>query len=109
MLAKRIAAKNAQTSPQLSYVVVDRTPPTSQPSNVQTLISMRTTPSLFTDILYCTIDTSRVSEEDKGKAQVGEVRPAIEEKMRTKEDRQGLEMCGSGEGCPKHRSHQVDL
>ncbi|RKK64958.1 hypothetical protein BFJ68_g18671, partial [Fusarium oxysporum] len=62
----------AQMSPQPSYADVARTPPTSQPSNVRTLSSMRTTPSSFTDTLFCTIDTSRVSEEDRGKAQVGE-------------------------------------
>ncbi|RKK71944.1 hypothetical protein BFJ68_g18314 [Fusarium oxysporum] len=75
----------AQMSPQPSYADVARTPPTSQPSNVRTLSSMRTTPSSFTDTLFCTIDTSRVSEEDRGKAQVGEVRQAIEEKVRARE------------------------
>ncbi|EWZ78233.1 hypothetical protein FOXG_21552 [Fusarium oxysporum f. sp. lycopersici 4287] len=71
---------NVQPSPQPSYADVARTAPTSQPSNVRALSSMRTTPSSFTDTLFCTIDTSRVSEEDRDKAQVGEVRQAIEEK-----------------------------
>jgi uncharacterized protein YjiS (DUF1127 family) len=83
MMADNIFS-GAQTSPQPSYVDVARTPPTSQPSNVRTLSSMRTTPSSFTHTLFCTIDTSRVSEEDKSKAQVGEVRQAIEEKVRTR-------------------------
>ena len=78
-------SSSAQTSPHPSYADVARTPPTSQPSNVRTLSSMRTTPSSFTDTLFCTIDTSRVSEEDRGKAQVGEVRQAIEEKVRARE------------------------
>jgi hypothetical protein len=77
-------ASSAQTSPQPSYADVARSPPTSQLSNVRTLSSMRTTPSLFTDTLFCTIDTSRVIREDRGKAQVGEVRQAIEEKVRAR-------------------------
>ncbi|KAF6527575.1 hypothetical protein HZS61_007877 [Fusarium oxysporum f. sp. conglutinans] len=85
----------AQTSPQPSYADVARTPPTSQPSNVRTLSSMRTTPSSFTDTLFCTIDTSRVSEEDRGKAQVGEVRQAIEEKVRAREGGQSNWRCAA--------------
>ncbi|KAF4971249.1 hypothetical protein FSARC_1871 [Fusarium sarcochroum] len=79
----------AQTSPQPSYADVARTPPTSQPSNVRTLSSMRTTPSSFTDTPFCTIDMSRISEEDRVKAQVGEVRQAIEEKVRTRDGQKG--------------------
>jgi hypothetical protein len=81
-------SSSAQMSPQPSYADVARTPPTSQPSNVRTLSSMRTTPSSFTDTLFCIIDTSRVSEEDRGKAQVGKVRQAIEEKVRAREGQQ---------------------
>jgi hypothetical protein len=81
-------SSSAQTSPHPLYADVARTPPTSQPSNIRTLSSMRTTPSSFTDTLFCTIDTSRVSEEDRGKAQVGEVRQAIEEKVRAREGQQ---------------------
>ncbi len=44
---------------------------------------MPTTPSTMTDTLYCTIDTSRVSKEDRSKAQPGSIRQAIEEEMRT--------------------------
>ena len=74
-------ASSAQTSPQPSYADVARSPPTSQPSNIRTLSSMRTTPSSFTDTLVCTIDMSQVIQEDRGKVQVGEVRQAIEEKV----------------------------
>ena len=88
MVAQGIAANSAQASPQPSYADVARTPPTSQPSNVRSLSSMRTTPSAFTDTLFCTIDTSLVNEEEKGKAQVGGIRQAIEEEMRKKEGRQ---------------------
>jgi ribosomal protein S9 len=41
----------------------------------------------MTDTLYCTVDTSRVEEEDKSKAQPGEIRQAIEQELRKSEDR----------------------
>ena len=66
-------ASSAQTSPQPSYADVACSPPTSQPSNICTLLSMRTTLSSFIDTLFCTIDISRVIQEDRGKMQVGEV------------------------------------
>lgn len=72
-------------SPSPSYADVARTPPTSWPSNIQTLTSMGTTPSRMTDTLYCTIDTSRVGEEGKYKVQPGVIRKAVEEEIRTRE------------------------
>lgn len=65
-----------------SYAEVARTPPSSRPSNVRTLTSMGTTPSTMTDTLYCTIDTSRVGEEERNQAQPGAVRKAIEGEIR---------------------------
>ncbi|RYC77840.1 hypothetical protein BFJ63_vAg19286 [Fusarium oxysporum f. sp. narcissi] len=88
-------SSNVQASQQPSYADVARTPPTSQPSNVRTLSSMRTTPYTFSDTLFCIIDTSRVSEKDRGKAQVGEVRQAIEEKVRTREGGQPNWRCAA--------------
>jgi len=66
-----------------SYADVARTPPSSMPSNLRTLNSISTTPSTKTDTLYCTIDISRVTEEERSKAQPGAVRKAIEEEIRT--------------------------
>ncbi|EXK77945.1 hypothetical protein FOQG_17351 [Fusarium oxysporum f. sp. raphani 54005] len=83
MMANSISNRT-QPSPQPTYVDIARTPPTSHPSNTRTLSPTRTTPSSFTDTLFCTIDTSRVSKEDRGKAQVGEVRQAIEEEVRAR-------------------------
>lgn len=76
---------NAQTSPSAipSYADIARTPPESRPSNLPSLSSMNTTPSTMTDTLYCTIDTSRVEEEDKDKAQPGTIRQEIEREIRT--------------------------
>jgi hypothetical protein len=78
---------NIQPSPSASpsYAEIARTPPSSRPSNIQTLTSVGTTPSTMTDILYCTIDTSRVQEEERSKAQPGSIRKAIEEEIRTME------------------------
>ncbi|KAJ0126075.1 hypothetical protein HZ326_30822, partial [Fusarium oxysporum f. sp. albedinis] len=84
----RAAVADAQASPQPSYADGARTPPRSQPSNIRSLSSMRTTPSAFSDTWCCTIDISRVSEEDRGKAQAGGVRQAIEEEMGSKEGQQ---------------------
>ncbi len=39
----------------------------------------------MTDTLYCTIDTLRVGEEERCKAQPGAIRKAIEEEIRTVE------------------------
>jgi hypothetical protein len=42
-------------------------------------------PPTFASTLFCTIDTSRVGEEDKAKAQVTNIRQQIEEEMRGNE------------------------
>jgi hypothetical protein len=81
---------NIQTPPSAtpSYADVARTPPNSQPSNLQSL-SMSTTPSTMTDTFYCTVDTSGVQEQGQAKAQPGTIREAIEKEMRTAEGREG--------------------
>ena len=77
---------SAQTSPQASYAGIARTPPTSQPSNVRTLSSMNTTPTSFTDTLYCTIDTSHMGDDERANVSAGTVRNAIEKEMRAMEE-----------------------
>ena len=84
----QLANVQAPPSATPSYADIARTPPTSQPSNLPSL-SLNTTPSTMTDTLYCTVDTSRVQEEDQGKAQPGTIRQAIEKEMRTTEGREG--------------------
>ncbi|KZL80729.1 hypothetical protein CI238_11357 [Colletotrichum incanum] len=79
-----IVTSSTMTSPQTSYAEIARTPPTSQPSNVQTLSSMNTTPSTFTNTLFCTVDTSPVDVGDKPKVTAGSVRAAIEAEMKTR-------------------------
>jgi uncharacterized coiled-coil protein SlyX len=77
---------STQTSPQASYAEMARTPPTSQPSNVWTLSTMNTTPSEFTDTLFCTIDKSRVDDSEGTKVTAGTVRGVVEREMRATKD-----------------------
>jgi hypothetical protein len=85
-VTKCLTTNSAQTSPQPSYADMARTLPSSRPSKVHTLSSsLHTTPSSFSDTWCCTIDTSRVAEEDRDRVQVGGIRQAIEEEVRTKD------------------------
>src|ERR1700710_600144 len=76
------------TGPRGSYGDVARTPPTSQPPNEPTLPSMNTTPSSFTDTLFCTIDTSRVEDMERDKTTVGAIRTMLEQAIRAIKDRE---------------------
>jgi hypothetical protein len=71
------------TSPRPSYADVAKTPPNSAPENLNSLSSMGTTPSTMADTLYCTIDTSRVANDDIDKASVSAIRKAVENEIRT--------------------------
>ncbi|OJJ65729.1 hypothetical protein ASPBRDRAFT_489104 [Aspergillus brasiliensis CBS 101740] len=53
-------------------------PTTSQPSNIRTLSSWNTTPTSFTDTLYCTIDTSKMADTDNERPSAGPIRTAVE-------------------------------
>jgi hypothetical protein len=61
-----------------SYADIARTPPTSQPSNIQTLSSSNTTPTALIDTLYCTIDTSQMAVNENKRPSVGPIRRAVE-------------------------------
>jgi hypothetical protein len=75
------ALVSIQSSPRQSYAEVARTPPTSQPSNVQTLPSLNSTTSRLTDTLYCTIDTSR-AEEGSDQVSPAAIRMLVESGVR---------------------------
>jgi uncharacterized coiled-coil protein SlyX len=81
-----------QTSPRASCAEVARTPPTSQPSGLRTISVSNTT--AWTDTLFCTVDTSRVEEKEKGKVQVADIRKAIEAEIQTHEN-QGNWRCAA--------------
>ncbi|KAI7705111.1 hypothetical protein KC353_g13078 [Hortaea werneckii] len=74
-------SSNQTSSPYPSYADVARTPPGSHPSDLRTL-SNQTTPSTFTDTLYCTVDVSNVEEEERGRANASTIRQEVEEGMR---------------------------
>ncbi|KAJ5125944.1 hypothetical protein N7526_008121 [Penicillium atrosanguineum] len=65
-----------------SYADVARTPPLSHPSNIRTLSTSNTTPTTFTDTLYCTIDTSKMTEGESEKISAGSIRATIETEIR---------------------------
>lgn len=74
------------TSP--SYAAVASTPPASNPSSPRLLNTGSPSPPPRNDTMYCTIDTSRVAEENKGRAQPGAFRKALEEEMRTQTEQE---------------------
>ena len=47
---------------------------------------MNTTPTSFTDTLYCTIDTSHLGDDERAKVSAGTVRSAIEKEIRATEE-----------------------
>lgn len=69
-----------------SYADIVRTPPNSHPSNIRTLSSSRTTPTTFTDTLYCTVDTSKMADNENERMSAGPVREAVEKQIRTMEN-----------------------
>ena len=76
------ATTSAHSSPRASYAEVARTPPGSQPSNIRTLSTGNSTPSNFTETLYCTIDVSRVDSGQRDGASTGAIRGLIEAEAR---------------------------
>jgi uncharacterized protein YxeA len=89
----QIANAPALSSPSPSYADVARTAPNSSPSNIRTLSSMNSTPSALTDTLYCAVDISRVSEEDRSKVQPGNIRQAIKQEMRVTDGHANWALC----------------
>jgi hypothetical protein len=85
---KSSVTATAQVSPSRSYAEIARTPPSSQPSGIRTLSSQNATPSTLTDTLFCTIDTSRVDEKEKGKVQVADIRKTIEAEIQRRESKE---------------------
>ncbi|KAL1584022.1 hypothetical protein WHR41_08100 [Cladosporium halotolerans] len=88
------------SSPNPSYADVARTPPGSRPSNLRT-ISNRTTPSTFTDTLYCTVDVTNVEEAERDNASVSKIRQNIEKEMGKGEEGSGWR-CVAVTRDPRH-------
>jgi hypothetical protein len=83
-LRDAISPSDPASSP--SYADVARTPPTSHPGNIRTLSSSNTTPTIFTDTLYCTIDTSKMADTENERMSAGPIRAAVETDIRTMEN-----------------------
>ena len=82
----RITISPSDPTSSPSYADVARTPPTSHPSNIRTLSTSNTTPTTFTDTLYCTIDTSRMADDERERMSAGPIRAAVETEIRTMEN-----------------------
>ena len=88
------------------YAAIARTPPNNQPSNLPSFSSRSLIPSIMTDMLYCTIDTAGVKEEDQNKVQPGMIRDTIEKEMH----RQGeLALYGGNAGPEEWGAYQSDM
>jgi len=72
-----------QSSLNPSYADIARTPPGSHLSNSRTICN-QTTPSTFTDTLYCTVDVSNVEEADRDNASASKIRQDIEKEAAEK-------------------------
>jgi hypothetical protein len=69
-----------------SYAAIARAPRLSHPNNIRTPPAGNTRPMTLTETLYCTIDTSRMIEENNEKISAGLIRTKIETNVRTMED-----------------------
>jgi hypothetical protein len=87
ILEKQLSSAQ-HSSPNPSYADIARTPPDSHPSNLRT-VSNQTTPSTFTDTLYCTVDVSNVEEAERDNASASKIRRVIEKEMREGEEGSG--------------------
>ncbi|OJZ79839.1 hypothetical protein ASPFODRAFT_54489 [Aspergillus luchuensis CBS 106.47] len=57
-----------------------------QPTEQCTDSTWNTTPTTFTDTLYCTIDTSKMADNENEKPSAGPIRTAVETEIRTMEN-----------------------
>ncbi|OKO91128.1 hypothetical protein PENSUB_13117 [Penicillium subrubescens] len=61
------------------------TPQMSYPSNIRTFSSSNTTPTTFADTFYCTIDTSKMADNENERMSAGSSRTAVDTEIRTME------------------------
>jgi len=99
ILEKQLSS-GQHSSPNPLYADVARTPPGSRPSNLRT-ISNRTTPSTFTDTLYCTVDVTNVEEAERDNTSASKIRQNIKKEMREGEEESGWQ-CVAVTRDPRH-------
>ncbi|OWT42238.1 reverse transcriptase [Pochonia chlamydosporia 170] len=78
-------AGRTQATPPSSFADVARSSPQPQPGKVRMPPPANTRASSLASEFYCTIDTSRVEESDRDRAQVGAIRQAIESEIKAKD------------------------
>ncbi|KJZ68060.1 hypothetical protein HIM_12549 [Hirsutella minnesotensis 3608] len=71
------------SGPRATFADVARSLPASPPTSIRS-VSGPTKQGTVDESLQCIIDTSHVSESNRNKAQIGQIRQAIEEEMRAK-------------------------
>jgi hypothetical protein len=76
---------SGNSSHNLSYAEVARTPLTSQANNAQTLSPCDTALSNVTNKLYCTIDTSRAEAEGSDQISTRAIWTMVENGMRNEQ------------------------
>lgn len=69
-----------------SYAAIARAPLLSHPNNIRTPPAGNTRPTPLTETLYCTIDTSKMIEENNERISAGLIRTTIETNIRTMEN-----------------------
>ncbi|KAM4062510.1 reverse transcriptase [Hirsutella rhossiliensis] len=74
----------AAVTPPKTFAEVARSSPSPQQSIALSLPPGNTAEPTANEF-FCMIDTSRVEEQDRGRAQIGSIRQAIENEVRTKE------------------------
>lgn len=71
---------------QASYADVVRTPPDSLPSNIRTISSHVATPSNESELIFCTVDVSRVQDGDSGRVTPDVIRTVVESEVRREKE-----------------------
>ena len=71
---------------QASYADIIRTPPNSLPSNIRTILSHITTPSNKSELIFCTVDVSRVQDGDSGRVTPDVIRTVVESEVRREKE-----------------------
>jgi hypothetical protein len=81
LISQELALRMSSNIPSNSYAAVARTPPDSQAS-VPPIPVASTTPSSMVDKIYCTIDISRIQEEERKRITTAEVKRKVENKIK---------------------------
>ncbi|EED12667.1 hypothetical protein TSTA_006840 [Talaromyces stipitatus ATCC 10500] len=82
----RISITTPDPTKDPSYADVACTPPTRQLSNIWILSLFHTTLTTITDTLYCTIDTSKMADDESNRMSAGSIRTAVEKEIRNMEN-----------------------